>query len=91
MRTTIDLPDTLFKKMKAMAALKGMKMKEYVTDVLEKALATSKQTHLGKKRHEVKFPLIHRKKPGTIRYSNEQLEDLMIAEEVAKLEKLARR
>lgn len=85
------MPDTLFKKMKAMAALKGMKMKEFVTDILEKALAPKRQTHSEKKRHEVKFPLIHRKKPGTIRYSNEQLEDLMIAEEVAKLEKLARR
>lgn len=85
------MPDTLFKKMKAMAALKGMKMKEFVTDILEKALAPKRQTHSEKKRHEVKFPLIHRKKPGTIRYSNEQLEDLMIAEEVAKFEKLARR
>jgi len=91
MRTTIDLPDSLFKKMKAMAALRGMKMREYVMEVLEKALTPSKRSHSGRKRREVKFPLIRRKKPGTIRYSNEQLEDLMIAEEAAKLEKLARR
>ena len=85
------MPDALFKRMKAMAALKGLKMKEYITGVLEQALAASRRSPQGGKRHEARFPLIHRTKPGTIRYSNEQLEDLMVAEEIAKLEKLARR
>ena len=38
MRTTIDLPDELFRQVKARAALKGMKLKEYVTEALRDSL-----------------------------------------------------
>jgi hypothetical protein len=37
-RTTIDLPDELFRRIKARAALRGMKLKEYVTLALEDSL-----------------------------------------------------
>ncbi len=38
MRTTIDIPDELFRQVKARAALKGMKLKEYVTEALQDSL-----------------------------------------------------
>ena len=91
MRTTFDLPDSLFKRMKATAALRGMKMRELVTEILEQALGSSRYPGASKGRREVKLPLIHRKKPGTIQYSNQQLEELMVAEEAAKFEKSSRR
>ena len=31
MRTTVDLPDALFKRVKAEAALRGMRLKEFIT------------------------------------------------------------
>ncbi len=38
MRTTIDLPDDLLRRTKAAAALRGMKLKDYVAAILERNL-----------------------------------------------------
>jgi len=38
MRTTIDLPDTLFRKTKATAALRGSTMKEIVIQALQREI-----------------------------------------------------
>jgi hypothetical protein len=38
MRTTIDLPDDLFRQVKARASLRGMKLKDYVTEALRDSL-----------------------------------------------------
>jgi hypothetical protein len=40
MRTTIDLPDDLFRRAKAEAAHRGIKMKDLFASVLEKELAS---------------------------------------------------
>jgi hypothetical protein len=39
MRTTIDLPDETFRQLKARAALSGLKLKELVTQLIERGLA----------------------------------------------------
>jgi len=55
MRTTIDLPDTLFRKTKATAALRGTTMKELVVRAIERevvGLGSSKRTSA-----RVKLPL----------------------------------
>jgi hypothetical protein len=39
MRTTIDLPDPLFREVKATAARQGMRLKDYVTEALRDKLA----------------------------------------------------
>ncbi len=39
MRTTLDLPDDTFRQLKAQAALNGMKLKELVTQFIERGLA----------------------------------------------------
>ena len=47
MRTTLDLPDETFRRLKSQAALKGMKLKELVTQLIERGLAagvTANQT-----------------------------------------------
>ena len=38
MRTTVDLPDDLFQRVKARAALRGMKLKEFIAESLQRAL-----------------------------------------------------
>ena len=40
MRTTVDLPDTLFRKTKATAALRGSTMKELIVHALEREVET---------------------------------------------------
>lgn len=44
MRTTIDLPDDLFRRVKARAALDGTTLKELVTRYVETGLRPSKPT-----------------------------------------------
>lgn len=41
MRTTIDLPDTLYRQLKARAALEGRPVKVLVGDLLQRGLAAS--------------------------------------------------
>ena len=43
MRTTLDIPDELFRQIKARAALRGLKLKEYVTGVLQDSLFRHEQ------------------------------------------------
>ena len=38
MRTTIDLPDPLFREVKATAAMKGMRLKDYISEALQDKL-----------------------------------------------------
>lgn len=38
MRTTIDIPDDLFRRVKAGAAMKGLKLQDYVAAMIEQGL-----------------------------------------------------
>jgi hypothetical protein len=55
MRTTIDLPDPLFKRVKAEAALRGIKLRDFISRALEQALSVG-SPQAGSRR--VKLPLI---------------------------------
>jgi hypothetical protein len=48
MRTTMDLPDDLYRRIKAAAALRGIKMKDLLQEILEEGLGHS--TRLSTKR-----------------------------------------
>ena len=50
MRTTLDLPDPLFRELKARSALRGMLLKDYVAEILQTGLA---QTAAAEKRFEL--------------------------------------
>lgn len=62
MRTTIDLPDSLFRQAKAAAALRGTSMKELIAIALERELQTQKQGRSPSKAR-VKLPVV-RLSPG---------------------------
>ncbi len=55
MRTTIDLPDSLFRKTKAVAALRGSSMKDLIVQALEREVTTAVTPS---KRKRIKLPLI---------------------------------
>jgi hypothetical protein len=42
MKTTLEIPDELFREMKAAAALRGMKLREFVADAISEQLARMK-------------------------------------------------
>jgi hypothetical protein len=70
MRTTVDLPDPLFRQVKSVAALKGSTLKEFIQEALERAVTGDRGV-----RHKVRLPLIHSKHPGTLRLTNADIED----------------
>jgi hypothetical protein len=57
MRTTIELPDPVFRRMKAVAAMQGSTIKEFVQRAVEREL-TPALTKPNKKGHRVKLPLM---------------------------------
>jgi hypothetical protein len=71
MRTTIDLPDPLFRQVKSAAALRGSTLKEFVQEALQQAIVGGQRA----RRNRVKLPLIHSKRPGTLRLTNADIED----------------
>ena len=48
MRTTVDLPDSLFRQMKATAALQGISIKELITTAIETEIFASSVESVGK-------------------------------------------
>ena len=55
MRTTIDLPEDLLRRVKATAALRGMKMKDLITEIVGSGLAESTRHDAG--RYGMKCPI----------------------------------
>jgi hypothetical protein len=63
MRTTVDLPDALFRRAKAHAAMQGQALKDLVADALELLLQSRRGTPPGAVRR-TSFPLINSKDPN---------------------------
>ena len=64
MRTTIDLPDALFRRMKALAALRGSSMKDLIVRAIEREVA-AKSGSAAKPARPAKFPVVHLKSGPT--------------------------
>jgi hypothetical protein len=75
MRTTLDLPDELFRRVKSKSALLGISLKEFISSALERELESALTREAKPKR--VKVPLIRSKHPGTLRLTNAQIEELL--------------
>jgi hypothetical protein len=73
MRTTVDLPDPLFRQVKSVAALKGSTLKEFIQDALQQAVTTNGRVRRGK----VRLPLIRSKHPGSLRLTSADIENLL--------------
>jgi hypothetical protein len=77
-KTTLEIPDELFRQAKAKAAMEGRKLKDVVADGLRLAVKEPSKA----KRHHVKFPLIRaksRKKldvPSDVAFKVELQDDL---------------
>ncbi len=73
MRTTIDLPDNLFRQVKSKAALRGETLKEFVQAAIEKEVSTE----ASENSFRVKLPLIKSKNPKTLALTNAEIERLL--------------
>jgi hypothetical protein len=72
MRTTIDIPDETYRKVKVIAAERGTTVRELVLLGIHKELAAAQERPVRK----LKLPLIHSSRPGTLELTNEQIDEL---------------
>jgi hypothetical protein len=73
MRTTIDLPDPLFRELKALAAKRGLSLKTVIQAAVEDEVRK-----VGKRSgRNVQFPILPSRKPGILNLSNADLDDLL--------------
>lgn len=63
MRTTIDLDDKLFRKVKVTAAMNRLSLKEFITRAVEHELETSGTEFRGRR---VRLPLVPSENPGSL-------------------------
>ena len=71
MRTTVDVPEPVFRKMKATAALRGVSLKEFPLSAVEHEMTRKSSA----KDYTVRLPLIRSKHPGTLNLTNAEIED----------------
>ncbi len=87
MRTTLDLPDEIFRKLKAEAALRGFKLKELVTQFIERGLAADAGQPTPTPHQRSPFPVAIARDldtPMTPALTNEQLHSLLEEEDLAQ-------
>ena len=69
MRTTIDIPDPVFRQAKLRAASEGKTLREILLEVLE-ILLEGRNAVASQKNHE-RFPVIRSSNPGSLRLGEE--------------------
>lgn len=86
MRTTLDLPDETFRKLKAEAALRGFKLKELVAQFIELGLAADAGQPVHARKRSP-FPVAIPRVPGTPMtpsLTNAQLHAILEEEDLAE-------
>ena len=72
MRTTIDIPDPMYRRLKARAAAEGRTAKALILRAVEQVLGAKPAS--GKK---LKAPVIASKRPGTMQLDNARIYDVI--------------
>jgi len=75
MRTTIDMPDALYRKTKAIAALRGASMKDVIIHAVEREVTTKPAATAGKRRSQL--PLIKSSGGRKIDLTNFDFDELL--------------
>jgi hypothetical protein len=71
MRTTIDIPDQLYRKLKAKAAIEGSTVKHIIVGLVSRELQASDSGT------RVSFPLIAGKAKRKLRITNEEIDEIL--------------
>jgi hypothetical protein len=75
MRTTIDMPDALFRRTKAVAAARGVTLKQIIVNAVEQEINQPEKVVRG--RRPLKLPLIHLEPGRTLDLTNFDFDDLL--------------
>ena len=73
MRTTVDIPDPLYRQLKARAATERRSVKELILKGVQVELRGSQP----KPRRRAKLPIVPSKKPGTLHINNAHIYEVV--------------
>ena len=73
MRTTVDIPDSLYRNLKSKAAGEGRSVKELILRGVEIEL----QLRPTRRRRPVSLPLVRSKQPGTVVLDNAKIFEII--------------
>jgi plasmid stability protein len=71
MRTTIDIPDETYRKLKVKAAVEGQTVRQIALRGIQRELDEEKRPV-----QKLQLPLIPSSRPGTLALTNEQIDEL---------------
>jgi len=74
MRTTVDIPDSIYRRLKTAAAHRGCSVKELVLRGVKAELEGGRP---ARKARAIKLPIIDSKRPGWLRLTNQQINELL--------------
>jgi hypothetical protein len=74
MRTTVDIPDPVYRQLKSQAALRGCSVKELILRGVETELA---RPDSKRKPHRVKLPIVDSSEPGSLHLTNKVINELL--------------
>ena len=72
MRTTVDIPDPAYRKLKSKAAQEGCSVKALILRGIESQLRAG-----VRRKGRVQAPLLRSKEPGTLDLTNEQIYEII--------------
>lgn len=73
MRTTIDIPDGVYRRLKAKAAAEGKSAKSLILRGVEQVLASKPSTPVNR----IKLPLVRSKRPGSLKLDSARIYDVI--------------
>jgi plasmid stability protein len=73
MRTTVDIPDALYRQLRARAAREGRSAKALILRGVEQVL----KGETARPGRRVSLPLVRSKRPGTMRLDNARIYDII--------------
>ena len=73
MRTTVDIPDPLYRELKSKAALEGKSVKELILRGVEGELRRKKAST----QRRITVPILPSKEPGTLDIDNERIFEII--------------
>jgi hypothetical protein len=75
MKTTIELPDSLYRKGEEVASTQGVTIEEFIIRAFERELRNEPETPSHSNR--VRLPLVASKEPGTLDLKDFNFDDLL--------------
>jgi hypothetical protein len=72
MRTTVDIPDAMYRQLKSRAAREGSSTRALILRGVKEVLKTKRR----KPGSRVSLPIVHSKRPGTVPLDNAKIYDI---------------